>query len=453
MLHRGPGLHGPFQSSMRVGVARTVHAPPSGTLPINRSLDLLTFFLADVQTGFGPFIAIYLTVNHWTPTQIGIALSTGTLVAIVAQVPAGALIDFLPRKRFAAIAALIAVGLSALLIARFPHVEPVLTAQALHGFASCLLVPAIASITLSRVGRAALAERLGRNARFAAFGSAAGAALMGAAGTYWSAESVFWLAAGFCIPAVFVLFTLPPRVPQEMMDDIRANSPPRRSIHATAWEETKTVLTDRRLLLFACCIVLFHLANAAMLPLAAAALTVHSPHYATLVVAGCMIVPQAIVAIVSPFIGRTAQRLGRRPVLLVGFAMLPLRAILLAFATTPGFVIATQALDGIGGGVFGIMLPLIASDVSAGTDRLNLSIGTFGLAASIGATMSTTFGGYLSQHFGNGAAFAGLATAGLLAVLLVQFAMPETLRRKGTGNGPDLPSSGLPTDGPAKAAA
>ncbi len=324
MLHKGPGLHGPFQSSMRIGVARTVHAPPSGTLPINRSLDLLTFFLADVQTGFGPFIAIYLTANRWTPTQIGIALSTGTLVAIIAQVPAGALIDFLPRKRFGAIAALIAVGLSALLIARFPHVEQVLTAQALHGFASCLLVPAIASITLSRVGRAALAERLGRNARFAAFGSAAGAALMGAAGTYWSAESVFWLAAAFCIPAVFVLFTLPPHVPPDIMEDVRANSPPRKPIHHTAWEETKTVLSDRRLLLFACCIVLFHLANAAMLPLAAGALTVHNPRYAILVVAACMIVPQGIVALVSPGIGRMAQRFGRRPVLLVGFAMLPL---------------------------------------------------------------------------------------------------------------------------------
>ncbi len=423
------GLPGPYQSTMRVGMARATHGSPPSGMPINRALDLLTFFLADVQTGFGPFIAIYLTANQWTPTQIGLALSTGTLVSILAQVPAGALIDFLPRKRFGAIAALVSICVSALLIARFPSVRPVLTAQALHGVASCLLVPAIAAITLSRVGRAALAVRLGRNARFAALGNAAGAALMGAAGTYWSAEAVLWLAAAFCLPAIFVLFTLPSRVPPDIAADMRANTPPAPPIHHAAWGETRRVLTDHRLLMFAGCIVLFHLANAAMLPLAASALTVSNPRHAILVVAACLIVPQGIVALCSPTVGRLAQTLGRRPVLLVGFAMLPLRAGLLAFATTPGLVIATQALDGIGGAVFGIMLPLIASDVSAGTNRFNLSIGTFGLAASIGATLSTTFAGYLATGYGNQVAYGGLAVAGLLAVLLVEFAMPETLRR------------------------
>ena len=200
-------------------------------------------------------------------------------------------------------------------------------------------------------------------------------------------------------------------------------------VHHAAWNETKRLLTDHRLLMFAGCIVLFHLANAAMLPLAASALTVSNPRHAILVVAACLIVPQGIVALSSPTVGMLAQKLGRRPVLLVGFAMLPLRAGLLAFATTPGLVIATQALDGIGGAVFGIMLPLIASDVSAGTNRFNLSIGTFGLAASIGATLSTTFAGYLATSYGNQVAYGGLAVAGVLAVLLVEFAMPETLRR------------------------
>src|SRR4051794_34032662 len=57
-----------------------------------RGLDWFIFFLADVQTGFGPFIAVYLTTQKWTQVEIGFVLSIGGGVALLGQMPRGALV-------------------------------------------------------------------------------------------------------------------------------------------------------------------------------------------------------------------------------------------------------------------------------------------------------------------------------------------------------------------------
>jgi len=178
--------------------------PRDGTLPARspRALDLLNFFVADVQTGFGPFVAVYLTTHKWTQVQIGFALTLGTVVAMISQIPAGALVDAAHNKRAVASGALIAVIAAALLLAIQPAVLPVMIAQVLHAFASCMLTPAIAAISLHLVGHAALGERLGRNARFASIGNGIAAAVMGATGSYLSSRAVFLLTAALCVPAL-----------------------------------------------------------------------------------------------------------------------------------------------------------------------------------------------------------------------------------------------------------
>src|SRR6201990_3142325 len=112
--------------------------PRDGTLSARgpRALDLLNFFVADVQTGFGPFVAVYLTAHKWTQVQIGFALTTGTIVGLLAQIPAGALVDATPNKRATACGALIGVIVAALLLALQPTQLPVIVAQVLHAFAS-----------------------------------------------------------------------------------------------------------------------------------------------------------------------------------------------------------------------------------------------------------------------------------------------------------------------------
>jgi predicted MFS family arabinose efflux permease len=144
------------------------------------------------------------------------------------------------------------------------------------------------------------------------------------------------------------------------------------------------------------------------------------------VVSACIIVPQAIVACVAPWIGRVAQNRGRRPVLLVGFAALPVRAVLLAFHPGALPLIAIQALDGISATVFGLMLPLIAADLTRRTGYLNFAIGSIGLATGIGATFSTSAAGWIADTAGPETAFLALAATGAAALALLFVAMPET---------------------------
>ena len=334
---------------------------------------------------------------------------------MAAQVPAGVLVDAMASKRLAASVALAAIGASATLIAASPMLLPVLLAQALHGFASCMLNPAIAALTLGLVARTAVAERLGRNAGFAAAGAAVGAALMGAAGTWVSNRSALWLAAILCVPA---LLTLRHLNPGQAVPTAEAGRPPR--------EPWRGVLSDPRLLVYLACAVLFHLANAAMLPLAAIEVTKRVGNSASLVIAACILVPQVMVALLSPRVGRWAGRWGRRPVLLLGFAALPARALMLAWADHPGMIVLAQSLDGLGAAAFGVMTPLIAADLSGPGGRFNLRMGLFGLAVGLGATLSTTLAGWVASTYTSDAAFLTLAAAGMVALLAVALAMPET---------------------------
>jgi MFS family permease len=419
------------------------------TARARRGLDLLNFFIADVQTGFGPFVAVYLTARHWTQVEIGFALSLGTVTAMVSQVPAGALVDALHGKRAAAAAGIVAIGAAALLLAFWPVLLPVLVAQVLHGFASCVIIPAIAAISLGLVGHAAMGERLGRNARFAAIGNGLAAGVMGVLGSYVSERSVFVLTAALCVPALAVLpfiknvsfiggaevVSSGPTRPRPMTIGRGTGRATDLATEPATGRATKTwaersdlvaLVTDRRLLVFAGCAVLFHLSNAAMLPIAAGELTQREGTRASLIIAACIVVPQAVVALLSPWVGRAAERLGRRPLLLLGWASLPLRGALLALLPDPFLLVALQALSGVSAAVFGVMLPLIADDVTRGGYRFNLCIGIFGLAAAGGATFSTTIAGWLADTAGDRAAFLGLALAGLAGTALVWLAMPET---------------------------
>ncbi|HME24063.1 MAG TPA: MFS transporter [Acetobacteraceae bacterium] len=392
-----------------------------------RGLDWLFFFVADLQTGFGPFIAVYLTAHSWTQSELGIALGVGSASAMLAQVPAGALVDALRSKAAASAIALVGIGASAALMAWSPAFWSILLAQSLHGFTSCMLTPALAALTLTLVSRAELAERLGRNARFAAIGTAVGAALMGVLGTWVSKRAVFWLAATMCVPALIALFSLTNRIamPAAMKD----------AGPMVVREALRDVLLERRLLSYLGCTVLFHLANAAMLPLAGVEITKRADAEASLIIAGCILVPQLIVALVSPLAGRSAQRWGRRGVLLVGFCALPLRAVLLAMVTNPLWIIPVQALDGLSGAAFGVITPLVAADISGRGGRFSLRMGILGLAIGGAATVSNIAAGAIATDLGTKTAFIALALAGMCAVMLVGFAMPETRPRSADAGG------------------
>ena len=376
---------------------------------------MFTFFLADIQTGFGPFVAIYLTAQAWTQFDIGLVLTAGGLVALACQMPGGALVDAMRSARPVAMLAVTAICLSALALAIWPTFFVVMAARVLHAGASCVLGPVIAAISLGLVGHAALGARLGRNARFASIGNGFAAAVMGICGSLFSNQAVFFLTAVLAAPALLAL------------GRIRTGhiERPRKTKVAAATVSVRKVLSDRRLLIFAGCILLFQLANAAMLPLMGGILTLRSSEWAATLIGACIVVPQIIVAGFAPWVGRVADSWGRRPLLFFCFGALAARGVLFACVNGSFPVVAVQILDGVCAAILGVILPLVVADITRGTGRFNLGLGIVGSAVGIGAALSTTLAGYASDHFGSSVAFFSLAFIAGCGLALVCL-LPET---------------------------
>ncbi|MFL5090261.1 MAG: MFS transporter [Xanthobacteraceae bacterium] len=387
-----------------------------------RALDWFVFGVADVQTGFGPFVAVYLTTQAWTQVDIGLVLTVGGLVALLGQMPGGALVDAVRSTRWAASLAVLAIGISALALGLWPVFPIVMASRVLHAAASCVLGPAIAAISLGLVGHAALGERIGRNARFASIGAGLSAAAMGASGHFLSNQSVFLVTAALVVPTLLALS-------QIRMSDVGlpqgqgAGLEHRPLVTAPT---SRNLLRNRPLVIFAACILLFHLANAAMLPLMAGVMATRASESAAVSIAVCMIVPQLVVAAFSPWVGRQSACWGRRPLLAAAFAALVVRGLMFALAADPYAVIAIQLLDGVSAAVLGVMFPLVVADVTRESGRFNLALGIVGSAVGIGASLSTTLAGYMADHFGRGATFTGLAGLAALGLVLVLLLMPET---------------------------
>lgn len=400
----------------------TGDVPPAPSKSSLRGLDWFIFCVADIQTGFGPFIAVYLTTQKWTQIDIGLILSVSGLVALAGQMPGGWLVDTVRSERFVAGLAVAAIAIAALTYAAFPVFPAVLAAAILHAAASCVLGPAIAAISLGLVGHAAIGERLGRNARFASIGNGLAAAAMGATGHFFSARAVFIITAVLLAPTVLALRKIQPRE----IDVARAHGGVPEPAVEMSHSPVPVLLHKRPLLIFAGCIMLFHLANAAMLPLMGGILTARSSEWATVLIAACIVVPQVVVALISPWVGRRAGLWGRRPLLLIGFAALPIRAILFATVTDPTFVVFVQLLDGLTAAVLGVMVPLTIADLTRGTGRFNLAQGIVGTMTGIGAAASTTIGGVLIQYYGSQVAFMGLGAIAAVALTTAAIFMPET---------------------------
>jgi MFS family permease len=408
--------------------AKALESPAMGEMraePARKSasgLDWFVFFLADIQTGFGPFVAVYLTSQAWTQGDIGLILSAGGLVALAGQLPAGALVDMARSARLMAGVAVVGIGLSALALALWPIFIVVLAARVLHAAASCVLGPAVASISLGLVGHGGLGERLGRNARFASIGNGAAAAAMGLCGHLVSSQAVFFLTASLALPALFALAQI------RTLDTARiaAGTHAYAQANGNGTATWRDLLRDRRLLIFSCCILLFQLANAATLPLMAGILTVGLGDRAAMVIAAAVVVPQLVVVAMSPWVGRQSEHWGRRPLLMLCFAALVIRCALFALVTNPYLVVAVQLLDGVSAAVLAVLFPLIVADITRDTGRFSLALGIVGSAIGIGAALSTTLAGFMHDQLGAAITFYSLAGVAVLGLALVWLLMAET---------------------------
>ncbi|HTB77062.1 MAG TPA: MFS transporter [Polyangiaceae bacterium] len=383
-----------------------------------RSLDGLNFFLADVQTGVGPFVAIVLASQGLSARAIGLALTFGSLAGVLSQVPIGAWVDATRHKRALLAGAIVATAAAAIVLALGPGLPVLFAAQALHGASTSVMGPAVMALSLGMVARGELGQRLGRNRQFGAGGNLASAAFMGLVGYAMSPVAIFWVTALLAVPALVAVALIDPRdIDDTAARGGAAGGPPTR---------LADLGSNRLLLVFMACAVLFHFANASMLPLLATVLGRGKARQSSLLLSFCIMTTQVVVVLVAPWCGRQAERWGRRPLLLLGFAFLPLRGLLFALTTRPELLVAIQVLDGLAATAFMIVAPLVVADVTRGTGRFNVAQGAIGTATAAGAAVSTTATGYVVDRFGDAAGFCGLAAVALAGFILLLMALPET---------------------------
>ncbi len=401
-------------------------APAAGQA-YGRRLDALNFFLADVRDGLGPYLAIYLlTEQHWNEASIGIVMSIGGLAGILAQAPAGAFVDASGYKRALLGAAAAVVTLGSLALPLMPGFTFVAVMNALTGAAGSIFAPALAAVTLGMVGPRAFAARIGRNEAFNHAGNATAAAIAAATAYWFGPIVVFWLMAALAVASIVVVWS----IPSSAIDNGLARGLAAGAEHSRDSPSGLSVLlSSKPLLVFAGAAVMFHFANAAMLPLVGQKLALVNKEVGTSLMAICIVAAQVVMVPVAMIVGARADAWGRKPIFLVAFAILALRGFLYPFSDNPYWLVGVQLLDGVGAGIYGALFPVIVSDLTYGTGRFNVSQGAIATAQGIGASLSTAVAGSIVVAAGYGAAFWALAAVALAGFLLFLAAMPDTRPR------------------------
>ncbi|WP_421555940.1 MFS transporter [Pseudomonas kitaguniensis] len=393
----------------------------------NLPLDSLNFFLADVRDGLGPYLAIYLlAVHHWDPASIGVVMTLAGIAGLVTQGPAGALIDRTRSKRAVVVVAAILVTASCLMLPFVSAFSWVALTQAASAVAASVFAPAISAISLGITGPRAFTRRTGRNETFNHAGNAVAALLAGGLAYLYGPVVVFYLMAFMALASIVAVSCVPAKAIDHEV--ARGFDPAHSSDHEQP-SGVKALLGNRPLLLFAICCALFHLANAAMLPLVSQKLSQINLHMATPLTSACIVAAQLVMVPMAWLVGLKADVWGRKPLLLAGFMILPLRGVLYTVSNDPYWLVAVQMLDGIGAGIFGALFPVIVKDLTQGTGRFNVSLGALSTVFGLGAALSNSLAGFVVQQAGYNAAFLTLAAVAAVALALLWLAMPETLAK------------------------
>ena len=394
-----------------------------------KGLDWINFFMADVATGIGPFLAIYLTATrHWDPASVGMVVSAQAVAGVAAQVPAGWLVDNSTKKKWLVIcgAMLVAAGCVAIVLAR--DVASEVAVQIVIGLTAAIFPPAIAAIALGIVGKSKLSRRAGRNEGFNHAGNVVFAVLAGGIGAAFGQQWIFYASALFATGTVISAWI----IRDEDIDNEAAraadegdnsNKNDRKTPRIASLSD---LLADRRILIFTASVVLFHFANAAMLPLVGELLSKGKDGASSMYMSACIVAAQLVMIPVAILTGKLADPWGRKPLFLIGFSVLALRGILYTLGKGAVYLIAVQSLDGVGAAIFGVLWVVIISDLAKGTGRFNLLQGAIQAALGVGAFLSNFLAGFVVKSLGHNAGFLGLA--GVASVGLVFFAlfMPET---------------------------
>lgn len=413
-----------------IRAAMPVGDDPQVTTRAGHALDAANFFLADVRQGLGPYLAIYLlTEQKWDEAHIGIVMSVATIAGILAQTPAGALVDAISAKRLVMAGAALIVMAASLSLPWFPNFWPVAISQGIANAAEVVFPPALAAVSLGIFGHRAFTARIGRNESFNHAGNAVAASIAGGAAFLFGPQVVFYLLAFMAIASLISVMA----IPENAIDHDRARGLHDADAHGESGTEQpsglRILLTCRPLLIFAVCVTLFHLSNAAMLPLVGQKLALQDKNLGTSLMSACIVAAQIVMVPMAMLVGAKADTWGHKRFFLAALLILPLRGALYTLSDDKAWLVGVQLLDGIGAGIFGAIFPVIVADLMRNTGRFNVAQGAVITAQSIGAALSTTLAGLVVVNAGYSAAFLTLGAVAAAGVAVCWFALPETGER------------------------
>ncbi len=381
------------------------------------ALNALNFFMADVQAGLGPFLGVFLQARHWSPAQIGLVMTIGGIAGMAVTAPLGAFVDTTVAKRSIVVATALIIALASMAILLWPNFAVVTAAQIITGVAGAAVGPAIAAITLGLVRQQGFAHQLGRNGAFNHSGNVVAALLAGISGYF------FGLGAVFVILAVLAVFSSAATLGIDARwIDHRAARGAAEGDAAIA--KFSVLLRSKELMVLGVTLTLFHLGNAAMLPLLGQAMVAtdganpSASTAATIVIAQLTMVPMALLA------ARLAEDRGYWIVFLFALAALPIRGLTASLVTGPWGLAPVQILDGIGAGLLSVAVPGLVARILAGTGHVNAGLGAVMTLQGVGAALSTTVGGIVAERFGYAAAFLALGCIAAAALVLWVLARP-----------------------------
>jgi MFS family permease len=383
-----------------------------------RALGALNFFMADVRDGLGPFLGVYLQSQQWSPGQIGIVMTIGGLAGVAATTPAGVLVDRSRAKRSIVVVSALAIVLASLVMLFVPALWMTAGAQVVNGIAAALLGPAIAGITLGLVRQSGFAHQLGRNEALNHAGNVASALLAGVFGYVFGIGAVFVVMSAMALAAIVATWFIDPA----KIDYAAA----RGGTSEGKASGFSVLLTCAPLLVVAATMLLFHLGNAAMLPLLGQAMVAaeggdpSATTGATIVIAQIVMVPVALLA------ARMAVRQGYWNLFLLALIALPIRCAVAAALPGMTGLVLVQILDGVGAGLLGVAVPGLVARILDGTGHVNAGLGAVMTMQGIGAALSPALGGVVAEKFGYQAAFVALGIFAALALVVWLAARPLT---------------------------
>jgi MFS family permease len=372
--------------------------------------------MADAQAGIGPFLGVFLQSRGWAIGAIGLVMTIGGIAGLAVTAPAGALVDGTSKKRTYVVVSCAFTLIASACIFVSQQFWVIAISQVATAIAGAAIGPGIVGMTLGIVGQRGFNQQNGRNQAFNHAGNVAGAALSGYLGWKFGFIAIFALAAAFAALAIVSVIAIPKRV----IDDRVARGLEPGGNDDEGTKSLRIIVECKPLLVLAAALLMFHLGNAAMLPLYGLAVVAAHEGDPAAFVALTIVVAQSVMVFASLAAMRLAQARGYWIVILLAFLALPIRAVIAASFIRWWGVYPVQALDGIGAGMQSVAVPGLVARLMDGTGRVNVAQGAVMTVQGVGAALSPLLGGYIAQTMGYRVSFLllGALAAGSLVVWL-----------------------------------